>query len=170
MLTNGDSVLIAVCYFHICPHFIQFYQYTIPWNVKGHLFIGANFLIFSCDIITNINYHNKLINCATATGPIIQVNYYLFEFTQGEASIPTDCSKWYHTCAPVCYAHVVTHCTYSHNTIAHFKLYMYYTWVRASWIESNNCPTRCDLFSLLHFCRQLYTFRVLTPIIRSLYN
>ena len=25
-------------------------------------------------------------------------------------------------------------------------------------------------FSLLHFCRQLYMFRVLTPIIRSSYN
>jgi len=24
----------------------------------------------------------------------------------------------------------------------------------------NICPTRCDLFSLLHFCRQLYMFRV----------
>ena len=34
----------------------------------------------------------------------------------------------------------------------------------------NNFPTRCDLFSLLHFCRQLYMFRVLTPIIRSPYN
>jgi len=29
---------------------------------------------------------------------------------------------------------------------------------------------RCDLFSLLHFCSQLYMFRVLTPIIRSSYN
>jgi len=36
--------------------------------------------------------------------------------------------------------------------------------------EFNNCPTRCDLFSLLNFCRQLYMFRVLTPIIRSSYN
>ena len=45
-----------------------------------------------------------------------------------------------------------------------------YTWVRASWIRFNNCPTRCDLFSLLYFCRQLYMFRVLTLIIRSLYN
>ena len=36
--------------------------------------------------------------------------------------------------------------------------------------EFNNCPTRCDLFSLLHFCRQLYIFWVLTPIIRRLYN
>ena len=44
------------------------------------------------------------------------------------------------------------------------------TWVRASWIEFNNWPTRCYLFSLLHFCRQLYMFRVLTPIIRSSYN
>jgi hypothetical protein len=33
-----------------------------------------------------------------------------------------------------------------------------------------NFPTRYDLFSLLHFCRQLYMFRVLTPIIRSSYN
>jgi len=29
---------------------------------------------------------------------------------------------------------------------------------------------RCDLFSLLHFCRELYMFRVLTPIIRSWYS
>ena len=36
--------------------------------------------------------------------------------------------------------------------------------------ESNKCPTRCDLFSLLYFCRQIYMFRVLTPIIRSSYN
>jgi len=36
--------------------------------------------------------------------------------------------------------------------------------------EFNNCPTRCDLCSLLYFCRQLYMFRVLTPIIWSLYN
>jgi hypothetical protein len=45
-----------------------------------------------------------------------------------------------------------------------------HTWVRASWIEFNNYPTRSDLFSLLYFCRQLYIFRVLTPIIRSSYN
>ena len=37
-------------------------------------------------------------------------------------------------------------------------------------IEFNNCPTRCELFRLLHFCRQLYVFRVLTHIIRSSYN
>jgi len=37
-------------------------------------------------------------------------------------------------------------------------------------IKFNNCPTRCDLFSLLHFCRQLYIFWVLTPIIRSWYS
>ena len=48
--------------------------------------------------------------------------------------------------------------------------YFFFTWVRASWIEFNNCPTRSDLFSLLHFCRQLYMFQVLTPIIRSSYN
>jgi len=24
----------------------------------------------------------------------------------------------------------------------------------------NNCPTRCNLFSLLYFCRQLYIFLV----------
>ena len=50
-------------------------------------------------------------------------------------------------------------------------IYIYiYTWVRALWIEFNNYPTRCDLFSLLYFCRQLYMFRVLTPIIRSWYS
>ena len=37
-------------------------------------------------------------------------------------------------------------------------------------VEFNNFPTRCDLFSLLHFCRQLYMFRGLIPIIRSSYN
>jgi len=35
------------------------------------------------------------------------------------------------------------------------------------YIKFNICPTRCDLFNLLHFCRQLYMFRVLTPIFRS---
>jgi len=51
----------------------------------------------------------------------------------------------------------------------HYNIYIY-TWVHASWIEYNNWPTRCNLFSLLHFCRQLYMFRVLIPIIRTLYN
>jgi len=37
-------------------------------------------------------------------------------------------------------------------------------------IEFCNCPTRCDLLSLLYLCRQLYMFRVLTPITRSSYN
>jgi len=45
------------------------------------------------------------------------------------------------------------------QNLDHNFLYIY-TWVRASWIEFNNCPTRCDLFSLLHFCRQLYMFQV----------
>jgi len=49
-------------------------------------------------------------------------------------------------------------------------IFFLYTWIRVSWIEFNNCPTRYDLFSLLHFCRQLYMFRVLTPIIRSWYS
>jgi len=35
-----------------------------------------------------------------------------------------------------------------------------YAWVRASWIEFNNFPTRFDLFSLLYYCRRLYMFRV----------
>jgi len=51
------------------------------------------------------------------------------------------------------------------------RSFFLYTWVHASWIfYFNNCPTRCGLFSLLHFCRQLYMFRVLTPFIRSSYN
>jgi len=37
-------------------------------------------------------------------------------------------------------------------------------------LEFNNCPRRCDLLSLLHFCRQLYMFRVLIPTIRSSYS
>ena len=61
------------------------------------------------------------------------------------------------------------HKTCCHSTNKHKKVILY-TWVRASWIEFNNFPTRCDLFSLLHYCRQLYMFRVLTPIIRSWYN
>jgi len=57
------------------------------------------------------------------------------------------------------------------NTHWPWKTFLYTrTWVCASWIEFNNCPTRCDLFSLLHFCRQLYMFQVLTPIIRSWYS
>jgi len=41
---------------------------------------------------------------------------------------------------------------------------------KAPEFKFNNCPTRCDLFSLLYICRQLYMFRVLTPIISSSYN
>jgi len=44
--------------------------------------------------------------------------------------------------------------------------------IHCNWykVEFNNFLTSCDLFSLLHFCRQLYMFRVLTPIITSSYN
>jgi len=58
----------------------------------------------------------------------------------------------------------------SSNLFKEYETWILYTWVRASWIEFNNSPTRCDLFSLLHFCRQLYMFRLLTPIIRSWYS
>jgi len=34
-------------------------------------------------------------------------------------------------------------------------------------IEFNNFPTRCDLFSLLHFFRQFDMFRVLTLFIQT---
>ena len=37
-------------------------------------------------------------------------------------------------------------------------------------LNSITVPTRCDLPSLLHFCGQLYVFRVLTLIIRSWYS
>ena len=47
--------------------------------------------------------------------------------------------------------------------VLHFALLLMY-------LQFSDCPTRCDLFSLLCFCRQLYMFRVLTPIIRSSYN
>jgi len=46
-----------------------------------------------------------------------------------------------------------------------------FCWVLTKHFQGfSNCPTRCDLFSLLHFCRQLYMFRVLTPVIRSWYS
>ena len=61
-------------------------------------------------------------------------------------------------------------CVIVHEIFTTPKLYFLYAWVRASWIEFNNWPTRCNLFSFLHFCRQLYMFQVLTPIIRSSYN
>jgi len=41
--------------------------------------------------------------------------------------------------------------------------FFFNTWIRALWIKFNNCPTRCDLFSLLYFCRQLYVFRCWHP-------
>jgi hypothetical protein len=44
------------------------------------------------------------------------------------------------------------------------------TYIKHKRVQFNNCPTRCDLFSLLYLCRQFCMFRVLTPIIRSLYN
>ena len=65
---------------------------------------------------------------------------------------------------------------YTENALLHFHCscgyantpYCYVT--RTLSLLLNNCPTRCGLFSLLYFCRQLYMFRVLTPIIRSSYN
>jgi len=50
------------------------------------------------------------------------------------------------------------------------RLHAMYWYRNRMVFEFNNCPTRCDLFSLLHFGTQLYMFRVLTPIIRSSYN
>ena len=72
----------------------------------------------------------------------------------------------------ICYAHRhALFCFILWLAVRGMKQWFFlYTWVRALWIEFNNCPTRCDLYSLLNFCRQLYTFRVLTPIIRSSYN
>ena len=63
-------------------------------------------------------------------------------------------------------------CTWSelHRRLQLNILRFFIYWVCASWIKFNNCPTRCDLFSLLHFCRQLYMFQVLPPIIRSWYS
>jgi len=51
----------------------------------------------------------------------------------------------------------------------YFRLILY-TWVRAH--ESNLIIVQKDatVFSLLHFCRQLNMFRVLTPTIRSWYS
>jgi len=60
-------------------------------------------------------------------------------------------------------------CT-NHSERYEMLVIILYTWVRASWMEFNNFPTRCDLLSLLHFYRQLYMFQVLTPIIRSSIN
>jgi len=45
-----------------------------------------------------------------------------------------------------------------------------YSWECASWIKFSNCQKDATVFSLIHFCRQLYMFRVLTPIIRSSYS
>jgi len=57
----------------------------------------------------------------------------------------------------------------SHYCILYrFYIVLLYTWVR----ESNLIIFQQDatVFSLLHFCRQLYMFRLLTPIIRSWYS
>jgi len=58
----------------------------------------------------------------------------------------------------------LTHCI---NKTTHVRSQKAEKW---TWTIFNNCPIRCDLFSLLHFCRQLYMFRVLTPTIRSWYS
>ena len=70
--------------------------------------------------------------------------------------------------APTCPAEISTYGASKPKRAKTWRIL--YTWVRASWIEFNNCPTRWDFFSLLYFCRQLYMFRVLTPIIRSSYS
>jgi len=46
-----------------------------------------------------------------------------------------------------------------------------YTLVRASWTEFNNSPKLDETYSVYYtFCRQIYMFRLLTPIIRSWYS
>ena len=64
---------------------------------------------------------------------------------------------WYYNKGTI-FAIIACHnCTF---TSCKIKKRTLYTRVRASWIEFNNCPTRCDLFTLLYFCRQLYMFQV----------
>ena len=53
--------------------------------------------------------------------------------------------------------------TIQYNTIHHYTGHLSSMHLGYVLAEFNNCPTRCNLFSLLHFCRQLYMFRVLTP-------
>ena len=55
------------------------------------------------------------------------------------------------------------------NFVTNFVIYFFFHNNNAL-LKFNNCPTRCDLFNLLYFCKQIYMFRVLTPIIRSWYN
>jgi len=51
-----------------------------------------------------------------------------------------------------------------------YELRNYYFLKKEALCKFNNFPTRYDLFSLLHYCRQLYMFWVLIPIIRRSYN
>ena len=72
-----------------------------------------------------------------------------------------------------------------HSTVTQQSVHFFflYTCARASWIEFNNCPTRCDLLILLQvkwntnlmqhcagfiFAESLYMFRAQAPIIRSI--
>jgi len=50
------------------------------------------------------------------------------------------------------------------QSLEQHSIYAHWSECNNTRTEFNNCPTRCDLFSLLHFCRQLYMFWVLTPI------
>ena len=45
----------------------------------------------------------------------------------------------------------------------HYKpSWIFCSWVRASWINVNNCPTRCDYIQFfLYFCRQIYVFQMI---------
>ena len=70
--------------------------------------------------------------------------------------------SWMH-----CVGSVAPVCCSSWN-VCHIKIVWNQRW--KSLFYFFNCPTRCDLLSLLYLCRQLYMFRVLTPIIRSSYN
>jgi hypothetical protein len=55
------------------------------------------------------------------------------------------------------------------QTCVNSKIWILCSWVRESWINVYNCPTRCDYLQFYYiFCRQLYMFRMIpSSIIRS---
>jgi len=96
------------------------------------------------------------------------------------------CSIWYHhTCARYGHLQVCNRFLYPLLRVAFLRVHSFHNSLHSQGLfslilylysfsgccnEFNNSPTRCDLFRLLNFCRQLYMFRVLTAIIRSWHN
>jgi len=109
------------------------------WQLSGHLYwlLSKCTIIISITVVRNTATNQHTTDQLNATPTVLsfrpEITHLITDYFKLRSS-----PQRYMICAPA--------------TLYHGILY---TRVRASWIEFINCATRCDLFSLLYFCRQL---------------